>query len=190
MAANPADGAARKAAASAAAAKGKPAGKGRPPAPQAAKAGASPPVDDEDEYGGQANPYGVTDLDLAPRCPHCANEMESEDAIICLHCGYNTETREIGHTTTVVAITGGEHFMWLLPGLLSGLGVVFLGVSCLFFSVMLPMILSPKSWLTFLDHESMRMWMALICLAGMSGMGRFAYKRLIMEPKPMEKKKD
>ncbi len=182
--ASSADGA--KKAPAAAAAKGKPAGQPRPVAVKAAK----PPTDDEDEYSGQANPYGVTELDLAPRCPHCANELESEDAIICLYCGYNTETRQIGHTTTVIATTGGEHFKWLLPGLTSGLGVIFLGIFCLFFSVMLPTILSPKSWLTFLDHESMRMWMALICLGGMWGMGIFAYKRLIMEPKPMEKKKD
>jgi hypothetical protein len=116
--------------------------------------------------------------------------MESEDAIICLFCGYNTETRQIGQTTTVMATTAGEHFKWLLPGLAAGLGLIFVGVLCLFFSVMLPTLLSPKSWLTFLDHESMRMWMALICLGSMWGMGLFAYKSLIMEPKPREKKKD
>src|SRR5437763_9806537 len=26
------------------------------------------------------NPYGVTELDLAPRCPNCAEEMESAEA--------------------------------------------------------------------------------------------------------------
>jgi len=161
--------------------KSKPAAGARP----ASKPSAAGPDDDED-----ANPYGVTHLDLVPRCPHCANELESEEAIICLHCGYNTETREIGKTTTVYGTSGGEHFMWLLPGIGSGLAVVFLSIFCLFFSLALPGMLGPKSWMRFLDHESMRMWLTLICLAIMWPIGFFAYKRLIMEPRPMEKKKD
>jgi hypothetical protein len=160
----------------------KPAAKPKPPPPP------SKPVDDDDEEGGE-NPYGVTELDLAPRCPHCAEEMESADAVICLFCGYNTLTREIGHTSTVIAATGGEQFMWLLPGILNALSVVFLTVFCLWFSLALPEM-SKGTKVAFLDHESMRMWATLIALAGMWPAGFFAYKRLIMEPRPPEKKKD
>src|SRR5437588_12293152 len=52
-----------------------------------AAVGAAAEADEND------NPYGVTELDLAPRCPNCAEEMESHDAVVCLHCGYNTLTR-------------------------------------------------------------------------------------------------
>src|SRR5262245_40920573 len=88
----------------------KPAPAPTPPPPAAAA--------DDDEDG--KNPYGITDLDLAPRCPNCASEMESEEAVVCLHCGYNTLTREWGKTEKVIATTGGEHFLYLLPGLLAG----------------------------------------------------------------------
>src|SRR5438046_8829566 len=42
--------------------------------------------DDEDE---DAKPYEVTSLDLPPRCPECASELESEAAAACLQCGFN-----------------------------------------------------------------------------------------------------
>src|SRR5947207_737731 len=54
------------------------------PKPAAVAAANARAPDDE------ANPYGITTIDLSARCPNCANKMESEDAIICLHCGYNT----------------------------------------------------------------------------------------------------
>jgi len=195
MADDPADEAAppkkappQKAGAAAPVAKAKPSGKPKPSA--AATASKPPKFDyDEDEADGE-NPYGVTHLDMAARCPHCANEMESEDAIICIHCGYNTETREIGKTIAVYAITGSEQFHWLLPGLLCGLALVFLTILCLFFSLALPGMLTPKSWLALLDHESMRMWVTLIALAVMWPTGFFAYRRLIMQPRPKEKKKE
>src|SRR5262245_31899131 len=85
------------------------------PAPKAAKPAPKPKPTDDDE---DANPYGVTDLDMAPRCPNCANEMESREAVICLHCGYNTLTRERARTRKVRDVTGGQHFVWLLPGIL------------------------------------------------------------------------
>jgi hypothetical protein len=154
------------------------------------KPGTPPPaVDDaEDEYG-EAKAYDATELDLAPRCPHCANEMESADAVVCLFCGYNTETREIGQTKKLLQTTGGEQLWWLLPGLLSFLGVVVLGIACLFFCLELP-ALAKDRWFRFLDHESMRMWVTMFGLIVMWGLGIFAYKRLIMQPTPPEKKND
>jgi hypothetical protein len=116
--------------------------------------------------------------------------MESADAIVCIFCGYNTETRDIGSTTTVYAITPGEHFKWLMPGLGNALTIIFLAVFVFWFCLVLPTVVKPKSWWALLDHESMRMWFTLLALGAMWPLGFFAYKRLIMEPKPRERKKE
>ena len=75
-------------------------------------------------------------------------------------------------------------------GLIGGLGVISLAVLDLFFCVQFPRNLGPKSWWTWLDHESMRMWSTLLALAIMWPLGFFAYRKLILEPKPREKRKD
>src|SRR5205085_12090110 len=72
----------------------------------------------DEELEADSNPYGVSTLDLSPRCPNCANELESADALICLHCGYNTQTRRWASTKKTIEHTGGENFAWLLPGLI------------------------------------------------------------------------
>jgi DNA-directed RNA polymerase subunit RPC12/RpoP len=170
-----------------------------PKAPASAKAGPAPGIapeapipfaadDEEDEYS-EANPYGVTLPDLAPRCPNCANELESADAIVCLYCGYNTQSREIGKTEKVYQTTGGEQFMWLLPGLASVLAIVLLTAFCLFFCLELPDLVQ-KNWMSFLDHESMRMWITMIAMAMMWPAGYFAHKRLILQSRAPEKSKD
>src|SRR5271165_804054 len=43
-------------------------------------------ANDDDEEKDQPKSYGVTELDIAPRCPNCANLMENEKAFICLFC--------------------------------------------------------------------------------------------------------
>ena len=42
--------------------------------------------------------------------------MEDAEAIICLTCGYNTQTRTQGRTEKTIANTGGDYVLWLLPG--------------------------------------------------------------------------
>src|SRR5262249_58790034 len=59
-------------------------GGGKPAAPAKAAARRSVHDDPDDD---NPNPYGVTDIDLAPRCPYCAHALDGEDAIICLNCG-------------------------------------------------------------------------------------------------------
>jgi hypothetical protein len=142
-----------------------------------------------EEEDNDANPYGVTSLDLAPRCPFCANELESADAIICLFCGYNTQTRQIGGTKKTVETYSSEQFMWLLPGLLCVAGMLVLVLLYLFFCFGFPGMVR-ETWMAIFDHESMRLWASLICLGGMWAAGLFAYKRLIVEPTPPEKVKD
>src|SRR5262245_57559162 len=91
----------------------------------AAKAPRKAARDDDDEDD-DPNPYGVRTLDLRPRCPNCANEMESEDAIVCLYCGYNTQTRTAAQTKRVVHQSGVDKTKWILPGVLTLCGMFLL----------------------------------------------------------------
>jgi hypothetical protein len=150
-----------------------------PPPPRPAFAGDE---DDDDN----PNPYGVTTPDLRPRCPSCANPLESESDVICLYCGYNTQTRAGGATRKVIETTVETHFMWLMPGLLCVLGIVVLVILCLIYTVTMPAAMGDS----FLVHESLRMWVVIIALAIMWGMGQFAFNRLVMNPTPPEEAND
>jgi len=160
---------------------------------------AKPVVEEEDvpavavapevEEEGPARPYAVTDLDLTPRCPHCANEIE-EGAIICLFCGYNTQTRERFTTRKTIEHTGMDYFLWLLPGVLC----VVLVLICIG-GILL-------AWLKFDDFykENAASWWvgvvfglfakiysSVIELFIIFFAGKFAIKRLILNPTPPEK---
>src|SRR5262249_32290099 len=78
-----------------------------PAAPQPVKSTPSPsPQADE-------KPYTMTDvLQTARRCPQCAAEMEEGD-VVCLECGYNTETRVRHSTLKTYETTAGEWTAWL-----------------------------------------------------------------------------
>jgi DNA-directed RNA polymerase subunit RPC12/RpoP len=186
----------------------KPAGKAAPAkAPPAAKsanakkkapdppAGPSmpdrPTIDDDED----ANPYGVTALDTAPRCPDCANEMESADAIVCLHCGYNSRTRMKIEPRAVYDVTGGTWFLWLLPGILCALGFCIL----LTFDVLYTFSLR---FIWFGDADISENWTAIFAHPGfviwgvwgpsvlvMVGLLAFAVRRLIFNPRPPERVK-
>jgi DNA-directed RNA polymerase subunit RPC12/RpoP len=161
-----------------------------PPAPPAkpAPASAAAKGGDDDEEGG-SNPYGITHLDIAPRCPNCANEMESEQAVICLYCGYNTLTRKWGNTKKVWQLTFRDYLLHLLPGLLAATGVMLMIAGVIYYCLVLPN--TPKwEWLDMLtDHESTRLWIASIALFICWGLGFFAVNRLVMNPKPPDKVK-
>src|SRR5262245_10666903 len=89
------------------------------PEPEPAKP--TQPEHEEDDR----NPYRLTTVDLTPRCPFCANEMESEEAVICIHCGYNTQTRSRVQSKVTIETTGADYFQWWLPAILS---IVFIFV--------------------------------------------------------------
>jgi hypothetical protein len=160
------------------------------PAPAAAPAAPPPPMTFADDDEDNPNPYGVTELDLAPRCPNCAREMADEKAFICLYCGYNTMTREVGKTEKLMSHTGQERFIHLLPGIASALVAFAFICGMTYFSVVLPNDVEKTRSLRWLDHESLRMWFTIITLGLIWGCGMFAYKRLIVDPTPPKKKKD
>jgi hypothetical protein len=136
------------------------------------------------------NPYDVTDTDLSVRCPHCAGEMESEDAVICLHCGYNTQTRERHETRMTYHTTGGDVFLWLLPGIACALSF-FLLIGCIVFLIvwMQPIADANKdAWWAFAPKAT-EVWGTILCLFVMFFCARFAIKRLILHPTPPERLK-
>jgi DNA-directed RNA polymerase subunit RPC12/RpoP len=133
--------------------------------------------------------YGVGRIDTAPRCPHCAKEMLSADAIICVHCGYNTLTRVHGETKKTIAATGQEHFIYLLPALGAATLVLAIIICLIIYSTVLtPAFAGTKmSWIT---HESARMWSTFALLFLIWGVGRFAFNTLVLAPKPAEVEKE
>jgi hypothetical protein len=140
----------------------------------------------EDDDG---TPYKMGEFDERPRCPNCANLLEHSKAVICLYCGYNTQTREWGQTVKAMSVTGGQHFAHLLPGIFFLFMLILFIVGILFFSLELPAMVA-GTWADKLDHESVRMWTILLALMFMWAFGLLAFRRLVLNPKPKEKEKD
>jgi hypothetical protein len=152
-----------------------------------AKAAALEPAGDKEVD--DIDPYGAQEQDLAPRCPNCANEMESENATICLYCGYNTLTRQWGKTVKTVAHTKMQIFLHLLPGIGAFVWMLMIIIGLLYYCLVLPLQVS-GSWLGWLDHESLRMWFTIIAMGFAWGTGMFLYRRFFVEPLPPEIRKD
>jgi hypothetical protein len=178
---------ARAAPAKAAPAKPAPAkGKDKAPPAKSAKAETTPKAkveEDEDEDG---NPYKVTDLNDAARCPECANEMESEEAVICLHCGFNTITRERARTRKVRDVTGGDVFIWLLPGIACVVAIIALIVFDVLYCVCAEDWFDQDAWYSFLSSYGVKIWLVIPSLFLIYKAGYFAVKRLILNPTPPE----
>ncbi len=154
----------------------------------------NPFLDDDEEDGKE--PYGIVIEDEGiARCPNCAKELQSKDAVICLHCGYNTVTRKRETSAAVYEATGEDKFHWWLPGILCCVGIlVVVGLSIFFWT-------KTVSWMTdgwFYDEEKPeKPWIVkpgcfkflnvmvsgFICFY----LGRFAYRRLVLYNKPPEK---
>jgi DNA-directed RNA polymerase subunit RPC12/RpoP len=155
-------------------------------APGKAPAGKAPPrkrsQEDEDD-----SPYGIArEENASHRCPECANELESEDAVVCLRCGYNTVTRTRARTRKVRDVTGGDVFKWLLPGILCAVGVVFLIVFNLLFALTGHRWVDQDAWYSFLTGKAAKVWLAVPSLVFVYAAGKFAIHRLIFDNKPPE----
>ena len=133
--------------------------------------------------------YKLGQFDLRARCPNCANLMESEEAIICVFCGYNTQTRTWGSTVRTTSVTAGQHILHLLPGVMFFLLLIIFVVGILMFCLDLPPYVVGSSWAWVFDHESLRMWTIGISLFFMWAFGYLTVKRLVLNPKPQELEK-
>ncbi len=155
--------------------------------PPAVKAKPKPTdVDEEDD-----TPIGVTALDTAPRCPNCANEMESEEAVICLYCGYNTRTRLQAKTIAVEDVTFMTWFLWLLPGIICALCFIILLTFAILYSALVGRYVNSEiDWYAFITAGWFKIWFIWAPTALFNvGFGAFAVRRLILHPKPPERLK-
>jgi DNA-directed RNA polymerase subunit RPC12/RpoP len=139
------------------------------------------------------DPYQVRDhVSILPRCGYCAKELETEDQVICLNCGYNMRTRERVQPKKTYETTGGQKFAWLLPGILSALGfLTLIGIVVVFWLVFPQWEEDSKEWYGIFFGLWARIWGTVIC--GFLGFAaaKYAINRLIMDPTPpeVEKKK-
>jgi hypothetical protein len=149
-----------------------------------AKPAKSPFADDDEDDA----PIGVTGTVDGYRCPECAEDMEGPDAIICLNCGYNTRTRERAKTRRVHDNTGGDYFLWLLPGILCVLGIIGLAVGDTIYCLNIDDWLEGKDawWADLITSFAVKLWLCVISVFAAFFMGKFAFFRLIMSPHPPE----
>jgi DNA-directed RNA polymerase subunit M/transcription elongation factor TFIIS len=166
-----------------------PADKKAPPAPKVKPAKSKPKPTDEDEE--DDTPIGVTALDTAPRCPNCANEMESEEAVICLTCGYNTRTRIRVETKAVEDTTFMTWFWWLLPGILCALFFIILLTFDILYTIKIDNYVDKENdWYAFVAAGFFKIWFIWAPTTFLNvGLLTFAVRRLVLHPKPPERVK-
>jgi DNA-directed RNA polymerase subunit RPC12/RpoP len=159
-------------------------GKAKPAdAPVAAKSQAEQDPDDD------VDPYGVKHIELVPRCPNCTEEMENEHATICLHCGYNTLTRQWGKTEKTVGLTFERHLTYLLPAIGSFTFSICAIIFMLYYTIVSPYDVE-GTMMSFTNSEAIRMWSTLAMLFVIWVAGMFCFKKFIEKPKPDEIKLD
>jgi hypothetical protein len=187
------------------------AGKGAAKEATAPATGAKPrPMDDDED----STPIGLTTVEIVPRCPVCANEMESATAIICLHCGFNTRTRETQKTKRVADITTRDLVKWQLPGYICAFAIFFFIGFWVFFHFALPHIIFGDKWnetleladvdgsrrkaaghdklgesafWSYLFHPGCEWWLDMALAGATVYCGYFAYKRCIRNRRPPER---
>ena len=156
---------------------------------------------DEDPNSPEYDPnkYGLAQTnDTMPRCPFCAQEMPSVDALICLNCGYNTRTRTRPQVQQVYAPTPVEWFLWWLPAILTILAMIGMVVWYLFFWDLIEGWLEdswfedekgpPTTYIAAASPSMFRVYHALLIAFLYVPMVRFVYKRLVKNYRPPERK--
>ena len=148
--------------------------------PPSKKPPAKRPQDDDVDDDG--NPYGMIDVNLSSRCPDCANDME-EGAVICLICGYNTQTRERYRTVKTFDNTVGDQIAWLLPGIICVLVIIGVLIFNIWYLMKIDELLGDEdSWYKSMwANGGIKLWVVIVSLFIIYLTGRFAIKRLIIQ---------
>jgi ribosomal protein S27E len=142
----------------------------------------------DDEEWGIVKAYGVTKESDLPRCPFCAWELESDTAVVCLHCGYNLQTRERLQEKVLQPVTGGDYFLWLLPGMICvAVALFFVGLIVVLWTGVPDLSFIGMRWVQ--EMQWTRVYGSVLCGFAIWFSGFFAVRRLILRPHPPEKEK-
>ena len=142
-------------------------------------------MDPEDTDPGKGYGFEEAAPDSVARCPQCAYELESAEAIVCLTCGYNLLTRTRLHMKKTYETNFMDWVYWLTPSIAATIGC-FLSVS---FGIFLWTYL--KWWWGdwWFSHFSIQIWFTVFAIGGAWYSGKFAFERLVYEFHPPEKVK-
>lgn len=134
-------------------------------------------------------PYNVTETSLLPRCPYCAQELESDEQVVCLNCGYNMQSRERIRSRKTYETTGGDMFLWLLPGIACALASLTMITFIVLTWVLFPRLERENSevWWSFVFGLAFRIWESVVYLFIGFFTTKFAIKRLVFDHTPPEK---
>ncbi len=154
----------------------------------------------EDEADDKTD-YGVIKESDAPRCPHCAKELDPPDAKICLHCGYNTLTRQRKESRKVYDPTFGDWFRHLGPAvvctliaaaLLTGSTICWINMSDWLAGTFIELDekdqISGKNK-TIIKPWCFSLWIMMMVLWISFKLGKFAFTRFAFHFKPPERVK-
>ena len=182
-----------------AAAEGTPAQASKAPAKAAAPAAGAKPMappaksgpekdknrmlDPDDSEPGKGYGFEEAPAEAVARCPQCAYELESEDAVVCLTCGYNLLTRIRLRTTKTYEMNSMDWIKWYTPTVAAALGCL----ACIGFGIFLwtGLVWWFGDW--WFSHFSVQIWFTVFAAAGAWSSGKFVFKRLKYQPRPPEK---
>lgn len=162
----------------------------------------------EDEFKIDHNPYGVQEMNLAPHCPHCASELDPPDSTICLHCGFHMVKRQRHEQKFVYERTAGDFVLWHLPTLGAVIGMILVVGGIAYYHWWLPDVVLKDSdaklihgdrwtamddeqisWLGWMFHWGVEVWLIVFGLFALYKGGRFAITRGFFNFLPPERKK-
>lgn len=155
------------------------------PAGAAKQAGApssAPDAAGEDEWK-NFKPYNLLKESDLPRCPFCAAEVE-EDQVVCLACGFNRQTRARHDYKMYHPLTANDWILWLLPGIGAALFTLFcIGVIATIFTGV-PYFAGIDSIYFSIGNKAIPIYITLGCLVFIYLSGKFAVRRLVLNPTP------
>jgi DNA-directed RNA polymerase subunit RPC12/RpoP len=142
-------------------------------------------LDPEDSQPGKGYGFIEQPPDAVARCPQCAYELESLDAIVCLTCGYNLLTRQRLHMQKTYETNFMDWVVWLIPPICSAIGCLL----CIAFGIFLwtGLVWWYGDW--WFSHFSVQIWFTVFAAGGAWSSGKFAFKRLVYQLQPPEKLK-
>ena len=150
--------------------------------------------DDDDDN----NPYTAIKESDAPRCPHCAKDMDPPDAMICLNCGYDLRERKRKESRNVIEHTFFDYVAHHAGAVLLLLLVIGMNVGAIICWLYMTDWVGSwletdevdsasgkknhyvKPWCFSLWIEMMTLWLSWKCL-------KFIFKRFFINYTPMEK---